>query len=362
MIALGAAGISQNHLGTAVSRFGYSAHKDPYNKDFWRHSGHFKFTYSGWYPVLELSVDINDRGARNYIPTITSSPEASYIGISSSENGKPYIGGRVSAYIPFNFSSGGWSRGLVPKVTYNIGNDIVRNGGIYTRYDSQGNEEAKIVQYDGGTIMHSVSGSLRFYTMRPVPNSAVYPRHGLGIEFGASQNLGMRKYFSPMGYLYLYGYVPGIIRQHGIRLSAMWQQYLDSDKPFTSNIVNTLPRGLSENAPLLNGLRGLTSSIKLTADYAMPIYSGDLAILGTFMYIKRFVLTPHFDCTLFKGGDLFSAGATFAIDFRSILWLEFPVSLGVTYSYNGGSSFNAIRQSGIQIGRHFAHPVFDVSF
>ena len=141
----------------------------------------------------------------------------------------------------------------------------------------------------------------------------------------------------------------------------MYQQYLDKDKIFTSTIVNTLPRGLSNNAQL-QGLGNLSQSVKLTADYAMPIYSGDLAIWGTFMYIKRFVLTPHFDYTLFKGGDLFSAGATFAIDFRSILWLEFPVSLGITCSYNGGRSFNAIRQSSIPIGRCFVGPVFDISF
>lgn len=362
MIALGAAAISQNHLGTAVSRFGYSAHKDPYSRKSWRHSGHFKFTYSGWYPVIELSVDFNDRGARNYIPMLTCMPDATYISITSQDNGKPYISGRISAYIPFNFSSGGWMRGLVPKVTYNIGNDTFLNGYRFSIYDNNGNEYSKGIKYDGGNVMHSIRSSVRFYTMRPVPNSAVYPRHGLGIEIGASQNLGMTEYFSPMGYAYVYGYVPGIIRQHGIRLSAMYQQYLDGSKPFKPITVNTLPRGLSGNAPLLNGLRSLSSSVKLTADYAMPIYSGDLAVWGAFMYIKRFVLTPHFDYTLFKGGDLFSAGATFAIDFRSILWLEFPVSLGVTYSYSGGRSFNAIRQSGIPMGHHFVGPVFDISF
>lgn len=362
MISLGAAAVSQNHLGTAVGRFGYSAHKDPYDRKTWRHSGHIKFTYSGWYPVIEASLDINDRGARTYIPRVTSAPEATYLSIISRSDGRPYIGGKITTYIPFNFSSGGWTRGLVPRVAYNIGNDIFRDGVIYSVTDSKGNETSRTVKYEGGTIRHSISGSVRFYTMRPVPNSAVYPRLGLGLETGVSQDLGMIDYMAPMGYAYIYGYVPGVIRQHGIKLSALMQHSLDNRKPFCGNAVNTLPRGLSENSALLNGLGNLSESMKLTAEYAIPIRSGDLSIFGTFMYIKRFVLTPHFDYTFFKGGDLFSAGATFAIDFKSIIWLEFPVSLGVTYSYNDGRSFNPIQQSGIPIGHHFVGPVFDISF
>ena len=375
MISLGAAAISQNQLGTAVSRFGYSAHKDPYNRSNWRHSGHFKFTYSGWYPVIELSVDFNDRGARNYFPTVNiMDMKPVTAGIYSRDNGTPSVSALVSTYIPFNFSSGGWSRGLVPRLSYRFTNDIFNVGPTYKYSYSSAYLEDILRDKPNPLIMISeslagkrkysqtISGSLRFYTMRPVPNSAVYPRLGFGIEVGASQNLGMAEYISPMGYAYVYGYVPGFIRQHGIRLSAMYQQYLDKDKIFTSTIVNTLPRGLSDNAALRNSLGNLSQSVKLTVDYAMPIYSGDLAIWGTFMYIKRFVLTPHFDYTLFKGGDLFSAGATFAIDFRSILWLEFPVSLGITCSYNGGRSFNAIRQSSIPIGRCFVGPVFDISF
>ncbi|MBR5274698.1 MAG: hypothetical protein IKU33_05585, partial [Bacteroidales bacterium] len=64
--SLGATGIIQNQLSTAVGEFGYSAHKDPYNNAKWRHSAHARFTYSGLYPIFELSVDFNDRSARQY--------------------------------------------------------------------------------------------------------------------------------------------------------------------------------------------------------------------------------------------------------------------------------------------------------
>jgi hypothetical protein len=37
MISLGACGLLQNRLATAVGQFGYSAHKDPYEPDKWRH-------------------------------------------------------------------------------------------------------------------------------------------------------------------------------------------------------------------------------------------------------------------------------------------------------------------------------------
>ena len=65
-VALGLTAISQNRLGTASGQLGYSAHPDPYNKNSWRNSGHFKLKYSGLFPVFELSLDVNDRSSIQY--------------------------------------------------------------------------------------------------------------------------------------------------------------------------------------------------------------------------------------------------------------------------------------------------------
>ena len=121
--SLGATGIMQNRLSTGVGEFGYSAHKDPYNPSKWRHSGHFKFTYSGLYPVIEASVDFNDRAALQYTPYYYMMGNRASISLVSRPLDTPYVEGRISMYIPWNFSSGGWFRGFIPKVSYRISND-----------------------------------------------------------------------------------------------------------------------------------------------------------------------------------------------------------------------------------------------
>ena len=146
-------------------------------------------------------------------------------------------------------------------------------------------------------------------------------------------------------------------------LTAMHQMKL-SDSPFGQAIVNILPRGLSENSALLSWLSIRNEHItKVTADYAFPIFIGDLAIGGNFFSIKRLVVNPHFDYTFAGGYGLFSAGAELILDLNSILTLEWPCSFGVTYSYNGGNSLESLEQQlGTAIGRHFVGPTFNVSF
>ena len=76
--------------------------------------------------------------------------------------------------------------------------------------------------------------------------------------------------------------------------------------------------------------------------------------------IKRLVLTPSFDCTFFgKKAGLWSTSLDVVFDFESIVTLVFPVSVGVTYSCNGG--FNNMFNSQT-MGRHYVGPIFNVVF
>ena len=376
--SLGATGIMQNRLATCVGEFGYSAHKDPYNPSKWRHSGHARLTYSGWYPVFELSVNFNDRAARQWSPILYEEEEGTYISLGSKQMSDPYIEGSIKAYIPFNFSSGGWYKGVIPQVSYNISNDKFNTSATVLKPDNIHdifiNEESTAIitskryGFSGvtegkNTFRHSLTGSLRAYTMLATPNSAIYPRWGIGMEVGAHGGLESSRYLSPMGYAYLYGYVPGILRTHGIKLTATLQGKLN-DAPFGQTITNILPRGLSENGSLLSWISVRNKSMaKVTADYAFPIFIGDLAIGGNFFSIKRLVVNPHFDYTYAGGKGLFSVGGELILDLHSILTLEWPCSFGITYSYNGGNGIKTLsEESGIAINRHFVGPTFNVSF
>ncbi len=376
--SLGASAIIQNRLSTMRGELGYSAHKDPYNNAQWRHSGHAKFTYSGLYPVIEASIDINDRSARQYSTYAYIYPDGKVgMEVSSRELATPFIEGKLSAYIPFRFSSGGWFKGITPKVSYRIGNDMFNTNmaimemeeHIAPAGDGFVNSFYQIPVFKGGkkgrnTFRHSVSASFNAYVIQNTPSSAVYPRWGVGMDFGAMENIESREFLSPMGYAYIYGYLPGIIRSQGIMVSAMSQMKLDRNSAFGQAVVNILPRGFSSNASLTSWLSIRNQLMtKITADYAIPIYIGDLSLGGSMFSIKRLSLYPHFDCTFFSGKNLWSAGAQLDLDLHSILTLEWPLSVGVTFSYNGGSAFaETAENSGIKMDRYYIGPTFNVIF
>lgn len=376
--SLGATGIIQNRLSNAVGEFGYSAHKDPYRPDKWRHSGHARFTYSGFYPIIEASVDFNDRAARQYSMTGYLLNNGSMMALNSRELQAPSLQARVKTWIPFDLSSGGWYRGIIPQVTYTVNNDFMNNSlSVVSQrtedgFDALGRNVFISADQKGNHIMQYLSGSIRMYTMLGTSNSCVYPRWGVGLEVGGWANLNAPEYFSPMGYAYVYGYIPGFMRSHGIRLSAIYQTRL-SDSPFGQRVVNVLPRGLKNSGSLGSSLATRSNSmVMFSADYGIPVYIGDISILSNFLYIKRLVMTPHFDCALINMpstgndksgniGSLWSAGCSLSLGLESVAWISWPCSIGVTGSYNGGSSFDEYLGKA-KGARWFVGPIFSVTF
>lgn len=338
MVSLGATAVMQNNLGTLTADFGYSAHTDPYDRSFWRHSGHAKFTYTGLYPVIEASIDINDRAARNYFVSMDMIDLYSYrLSVRSLASDIPSVHGRIATYIPFNFSSGGWYRGVIPQIVWNASNDMYM-----------------------GKLNQSITASVRAYTVLGSGVSEIYPDWGIGVEGGIAGYIGQSRYFAPVAYGYAYGYLPGFFTTHGFRITATGQWQTSSESLFSASAVNMLPRGLGSNSLLASYISTFRSGYKFTAEYAMPLYLGDFNVTSAF-YVKRAIVTPHFDFTVYPGGNLFSAGISAAVEFGCFFWIGTPIRLGITYSYNGGGSFRLLNESGIRAGRHYIGPVFSIS-
>lgn len=361
-LSLGATGILQNRLSTAVGEFGYSAHKDPYNASKWRHSGHVKFTYSGLYPIFQFSFDINDRGARQYWKCRDISSSEHYVG-DARELSTPYMEGKMSMYVPFTFSSGGWYRGFIPKLSYVISNDIFNTGTVLMERDPVTGARSFSGYVDGKRkVMQRASASLRGYAVLPIANSQVYPRWGIGAEIGAHSGIESYEVLSPMGYVYGYGYVPGFARTHGIRLTAMWQRQIADHLP-GRQIVDVLPRGLSDNSALGSYVSETHGSLaKVTADYAVPVFIGDITVGGNWLAIKRLVVYPHFDYTFVGRQGLWSAGVDLTADLHAIITIELPCSFGVSFSWNGGSAWDRLASDGISMNKWFLGPIFNVTF
>lgn len=369
LASLGATGIIQNKLSTAVGQFGYSAHRDPYHPDKWRHSGHAKFTYSGLYPIFELSVDFNDRSAIQYNPKAIVENGYSMMSIDAKEDAAPFVYADLKVYVPFDLSSGGWFRGVIPQVSYSFSNDFFNSSMPYISHREQDGAGAPGGQVFLGATdgknrpMQYLRGNLRAYSVLGTSNSCVYPRWGIGAELGVSSMLAAMDYYSPMGYAYVYGYVPGFARTHGIRLSALYQTKL-KDSPFGQRTVSIMPRGFVGTPSIGSSLSVQKKSLaKVSAEYGIPIYIGDIAIANSLLNIKRLVFTPHFDYTFIDstGSGLYSAGATLTLNLESVLWLGWPCSFGVTGSYNGGTDFMSYVQ-GFNAERFHIGPVFSVTF
>lgn len=376
----GATALFQNSLGTAWGFVGYSFHEDPNRSVYraagkeaghrYRHSGHLSFTYTGLYPVFELKADLNDRAAIQYRRrTVIGEDGKSTERVYGSLLSRPYISGELKAYIPLNFSSGGWRRGLIPQITYSVSNDLFDKTAVDISYDGNffgSNGLAHFLGYTEGdnVFMHRVKASVRGYVMRPAASSGIYPRLGVGAEMGWDSRASLSDLYSSSGYSYIYGYLPGLSRTQGLRLTGILQHRYDADI-VRSAAVNITPRGFSGSGAESFVTSLYPDQLRLTADYAIPIWVGDISCFSPFFYIKNFELTPHFDYTLLSGGglstgELYSAGATIAVHLANLLWVPYDCTIGLSLDWNGGRTCSAMKKAGYEADSPHIGFVFNI--
>lgn len=338
--SIGLSGFFQNTLGTVSGMVGYSLHRSPDNRENWRNAFHAKVTYSGQYPVFEASLDVGDRASRQYYvnqyiqPLITNQTLGVFL------RKAPLVDLSFRAYVPLTVRRFGVTYGLIPQVRYSFSNNWLATDpiqwevpkrfiGLKTYY--------KLI--DTGTNanvpLQRLSASVRAYAVLSKASSNVYPRLGVGAELGVSVRPGLSHLFPANLYAYAYGYLPGIWSTQGLKITGMVQRQLRSGTPFFGEMaINTLPRGFQSDVSSVVA-QGYPLQWKVTADYAIPIYVGDLSIPGV-AYITHFVLTPHADFTGLGGDHLWSAGADLTAQLAKLI-LPFDSSLGVSFSWLGGS-------------------------
>ena len=355
----GLMGLFQNDLGTAWGTVGYSVHPDVDKPSEWRHSGHIQFTYTGLYPVIEAGFHLYDSGSGVY--HFQRRQYADRVGYAAARRdvGGPYWTGSIKAYIPFRHNKGGFQRGWVPQVSWSISNNVFDNGTVDLAMTDDFVKEgarAALLSYTPGdqVLMQTFRSSVRGYWMIPGAESQVYPCWGVGAEIGNSFRPGLTKIYSPVSYAYLYGYLPGFTRTQGIRLSASAQYQIPTGAPFGENSITILPRGFT-SAEARSIARISAGQLHLTADYAIPIYVGDLSWFSPVAYIRNFLLIPHVDWTGFglarngKGtptsSSLMSAGADFTVELGNLAWVPYPFSIGVSASWLGGPYFKTLAEA-----------------
>lgn len=381
---IGATGFFQNTMGNSYGSVAVSMHKNPdspddgWNKDNLMAEGHIKYTYTGLPVVFSGELHFGDRTAREYGYKLIRRPYAEnpadtsslYIGSSSKKNYR--IHGTIKAYVPISFSSGGWNRGLVPQVSYNLSNDrYTDNYDIYT-YRSDDDKAPIITHHENnGSFLGRLDVSLRFYNVQQTPTSRIYPRLGLGVEVGGRTYPGLGWGFTPSYYAYAYGYLPGIGQTHGIRLSATVQANSKKYVMYGANTVTCSPRGFADSgAGSVLSLYCPMQSL-ISAEYAIPFAPVGWSFLSPVAYIRNFEAIPFFEYTSLSfsraynyrietGRDLYSAGMDLNVRLGNIAWVPYPVRAGITIAYNGGSSYQFLEKLGQEPGKIYLGFHFDV--
>lgn len=311
LASVGATVYSQNTLGTAVSMLGYS-----YHNGF--HSGHFKFDYSGWQTTVEASVDFNDRDICVY-DLVKVVSDGGYRINTYTKQHSPYLRTNLLLYLPISLATGGWNKGFIPQLSWQFTND---------KYFS--------VLKNKYVFKHQINYGLRFYQTLPIPTSAIYPRWGFGFSLNGSSVPKMDEFFGNLLYSYVYLYSPGITRQQGLKITGTYQkQFLDNNIYYLSSYAS-LPRGYQMDTPTAD-------FVKVTADYAIPIYLGDVN-LGSIIYLKRLQLIPFGDYAWDRNdkgtaSQYYSFGSDVLLDCY-LFRFNIPISVGLRYARTGAQQGN----------------------
>ena len=299
VVSLGATAYSQNSLGTAVTMLGYSYRKG-------RHAAHASFEYSGLLPVFKISADYNTSDSYEYkIETVNDTSRLSVTG-----RGIPLFNLSAQAYIPVNLSSHGWQRGLIPQIAWQY-----ENNAFYSRQTRK---------YDN---RQQITYALQYYQMRPVANSAIFPKWGFSATIKGAVSPEGHENFGSAFSAYSYIYLPGFMKRQGIRLSATYQkQYVEDKYMYLDNLVE-MPRGHESHYG--------AEYYKFSADYAIPVNLRGFN-LGFLAYFKRLQIIPFAYVAGIKGvsggySRLYSYGADLLLD-AIICHIGIPFSFGLRYA------------------------------
>ena len=346
-ISPGLTGFFQNTLGTVSGQTGVAIHPDPDKDRGWRGAFHFKASYTGLYPVFEFSADVGDRRARQYNYTELYRGNAVSRTYTSSLRGVPLFSATVRAYVPLASRKGGIRYGFIPQLKYTFSNNVYSLDPVQYATTPAIADAPSLLQVFGveqarNVFMQQLSASARGYVMLPSAKSLIYPRWGIGLEGGVSLRPWTTQHFRPVVYGYSYAYLPGLWRTQGLKLTGMVQHQL-GDAIFGDACVNVLPRGFESTVTQYVSAH-YTTQWRATADYAIPIFLGDLSIplVG---YIRNFVLTPHADFTGLGKDYLWSAGTDLVADMGQILFLSTDIKIGASFSWLGGNIYEKTEQS-----------------
>ena len=251
-VAPGLTLLTQNDLGTAYGQLGYAWYPG-------YHTGHARFTYSGWWPVISLRADYNAGDATGLLyddgELLRYRPDQRRLDLSG------------LVYVPLTWISGGWERSLIPTLRYSYSN---------------GSWQAN--RYDQHHAFHYLRYGLQGYTVVNTTDRDLFPRWGLGFHLERMRvPVDYTHFFSQVNYASAYAYFPGLMRNQAFRLKAAYQQQ-------RVNAARTVVYAGSMMETRGQTLATQPRMMTLSLDYAFTV-NFDLSVPGLF-YAKRLEMQP----------------------------------------------------------------------
>lgn len=294
--------LSQNKLTTAFSRAGVA---------FFDQKPHLfsSFEYKGWYPVFRIGADYGGS------PRLFPGPREITRPVMQQDN----LSLRGKVYVPLNFTTGKFIKGLQPSMEIQFTNDYFYREGrnLYSRN------------------MVYMNYRLQAYSYLKSDQRDLYPKWGLLADIRYSDTPFENEAIGSITTGLFTQYIPGIFRNQGLKLMQGIQHQNPNIWLYSTKI--SFPRGY---------INSKTEDLRIfTADYSFPILYPDLQ-LTPLLYIKRIRGTVFADIAQnkyreynqsqnkyeFKTENLKSYGGEILLDFHGLQFL-FPLAARLRYSY-----------------------------
>lgn len=384
--SLGATALFQNLVGDGYGFIGYSYHDDPdavtcSRFASWRHSAHLKYVYSGLFTVIEVSADLGDRYSKDIMRVQQADVRGGKIALLTLKEKKttPFFEGSLRLYVPLKFNSGGVSRGLVPQLRYRFTNDVYHDRislrEVFGPEDNPSWKEIGSLGKDRASMLSTLDFSVRGFIMTDKAPSQAWPRLGIGAETGIRTRPGHSAYFSNTAYMYLYGYLPGILQDQGIKMSVSFGKDFGGGRfSYPDMPASFIPRGFVDTN--ITSISNTCSPLryKFSFDYSLPLLNLDWSLLSPLAYVKNLEIVPFADIAFQKftvlkeylvnmnevrSASLASFGSDIVFHLGNLFWLPYDSSLGFRYAFNSWKDIDKFHVKGLD--HHYFGAIFSVS-
>jgi hypothetical protein len=237
--------LSQNRLNTLTSQ---TAYYYDYNEK--AHHGFLSLRYSGWFPVLSFRMDVG--GYRYH-----GLNDDSHYYVMENRN---RVNATFSAYLPFNFTKDYNLHILQPFVNFRYDNEYI---------------SASEHQYN------YLQSGIYYYRYRTLAHNDIFPEFGwqAWLYYVGNPINDMSELLIGKVNLYL----PGILRDHGLRISASVQRQLISDDTKLYFFLQYFDVARGRNYV---DYISETQLYTVKSDYSFPIVYPDIKV-GSLMYLSR---------------------------------------------------------------------------